>query len=329
MNKKRVSLLLAGLVLAIFISSCTHRFEGAVAYVFPQLSGYKSARVINAQPIGTFITPERIADSSYLEFFAVGCAGSGNRGQKILAENMAALAEKEKISFVLYLGDNFYPYGVKSITDKQWKTKFEDMYHHKSLEMPFYAILGNHDYRKNEEAQVEYTQVSKKWRMPARYYQFSKTLADSTRIDFFAIDTELMVQGLGETQLAWLKKELKASPARWKIVAGHRPLYSGDWRHGRETEPIKKILEPILKDHKVDLYLSAHSHNMEIFKPIDGLSHVVSGAGSRPRDIFWGENTLFASAEIGYAYLRISHASIDVFMMGMQNEVDYAYRIEK
>ena len=47
--------------------------------------------------------------------------------------------------FILTLGDNFYEDGVASVDDPQWKTKFEDVYDAKSLVVPIYASLGNHD----------------------------------------------------------------------------------------------------------------------------------------------------------------------------------------
>lgn len=44
---------------------------------------------------------------------------------------------------------------MTSVDDKQWKDKWEDVYmSHKSLQLPFYACLGNHDYIENPQAQV-------------------------------------------------------------------------------------------------------------------------------------------------------------------------------
>jgi hypothetical protein len=58
--------------------------------------------------------------------------------------------ERMKFAFGLTLGDNFYPKGVKDIKDPHWKCSWEDFY--TRLEIPFYATLGNHDYRQNADA---------------------------------------------------------------------------------------------------------------------------------------------------------------------------------
>ena len=45
--------------------------------------------------------------------------------------------------------------GVTSTSDPQWTDKWQDVYmSHKSLQLPFYACLGNHDYIENPQAQV-------------------------------------------------------------------------------------------------------------------------------------------------------------------------------
>ena len=45
-----------------------------------------------------------------------------------------------------YLGDNFYSFGVSSADDSKFKTTWKDVYTHKSLQHPWLAIEGNHDY---------------------------------------------------------------------------------------------------------------------------------------------------------------------------------------
>lgn len=67
--------------------------------------------------------------------------------------------------------------------DPQWKTKFEDVYADPALQLPIYPILGNHDHKGNPQAQVEYSQRNKNWRMPAQYYTFTHTLEMFKPID--------------------------------------------------------------------------------------------------------------------------------------------------
>lgn len=319
------------LVLAAFTLTGCEDLKNAAHYFVPyQYGSYKPANIIGGSAPMEFQALERQADKSYLDFFAVGCAGSGNQGQHKLAELMAGTAEKQNASFVLYLGDNFYGAGVKSVTDKQWKTKFEDVFSQPSLAIPFYAVLGNHDYLRNPQAQVEYTALSTRWKMPERYYTFSRTLADGTLADFFALDTEPIHQGGGKEQIAWLEDKLSNSNADWKIVFGHHPVYTGDKLHRGKTRNVKEALEPLLIRYGVRLYLSAHSHNIEVMRELSGVNYVISGAGSRPRNVYWGEDTRFAYAAIGFTSLQVSKENIGVQVIGLDEDpVKYAFTIEK
>lgn len=319
------------LVLAAFTLTGCEDLKNAAHYFVPyQYGSYKPAEVIEGPGKQEFQALQRREDGASLDFFAVGCAGSGNQGQYKLAEIMAAAAEKQDISFVLYLGDNFYGAGVKSVKDRQWKTKFEDVFKAPSLEMPFYAVLGNHDYLRNPQAQVEYTALSTRWKMPERYYTFSRTLADGTLVDFFALDTQPIHQGGGKEQVAWIEDKLSNSKADWKIVFGHHPVYSGDKLHRSKTLNVRQALEPLFIKYGVQLYLSAHSHNIEVMREMSGVNYIISGAGSRPRNVYWGDNTRFAYAAIGFTSLHVSKESIGVQFMGLgEDPVKYAYTIEK
>ena len=93
----------------------------------------------------------------YLEIIAIGDCGTGGTGQIATSLMMKNYAENIPIDFVLYLGDNCYPAGFSSIYDGKWQTCFEDIYNYPELDIPFYAILGNHDYAGNEDCQLEYS----------------------------------------------------------------------------------------------------------------------------------------------------------------------------
>jgi len=265
-----------------------------------------------------------------LNVIAVGDTGGGNKNQQIVADAMAKIAERESVSFILLLGDNFYIAGVKSVRDEQWKRKFEKVYHHPSLQIPFYAVLGNHDYGKNPEAQVKYTGKSPRWKMPAKYYTFNQKIEDGKEIQFFGLDTHIMVKRKSKRkiQLKWFKQALADSKAHWKIVFAHHPVYAGG-KHG-DTEGFEKWLEPLLIDYKVDLYVSGHEHVLEALKPVSGVHYLVSGTGSGPTRIKQSSKDLFAKSALGFALLRISKEKIDVELINGKNvELLYKYSIVK
>ncbi|NBX75765.1 MAG: metallophosphoesterase [Proteobacteria bacterium] len=224
-------------------------------------------------------------------FLAFGDSGMGNTVQYRVAESMVKFCRQANCDFVALLGDNIYPNGVDSSTDPQWKKKFELPY--KDLEMRFYPTLGNHDYFGNIEAQWEYSKINPKWRFPGRYYTFTECLAD-----FFVIDAERF----DEEQAIWLEESLALSRAQWKIVVGHRPIFSHGG-HG-DSEKLKENLLPVIKN-KAHFYVSGHDHNMEYLRKDYGPEFIVSGAAAETRPVGKGKSTLFSASIEGFTHIDL------------------------
>ena len=107
-----------------------------------------------------------------------------------VAAAVAERANRERYDFMLTVGDNFYPAGVFSTDDPQWTSAWEDVYDDPALDVPVYAILGNHDHSGFPLEQLKYARRNDRWTMPDLYYSWSERLADGTRVDFFALDTD-------------------------------------------------------------------------------------------------------------------------------------------
>ena len=103
-------------------------------------------------------------------------------GQLMVAKQLGSTAKEVKASFVVSCGDNFHGKGVSSSTDPLWQENFEKVYSVKSLMIPWYIALGNHDYEGNAEAELEYAKTSKRWIEPARYFSFTKKVNSSTQV---------------------------------------------------------------------------------------------------------------------------------------------------
>ena len=80
------------------------------------------------------------------------------------------MAGELEVEAVLALGDIHHFMGVESVNDPLWMTNYELIYSHPELQIPWYPILGNHEYRGNTQAVLDYSNVSRRWQMPARYY---------------------------------------------------------------------------------------------------------------------------------------------------------------
>lgn len=251
------------------------------------------------------------APDGSVRFLAFGDWGrDGSDFQKPVAEQMGRTAAAERSQFVISLGDNFYDDGVPSVEARQWKTSFEDIYTAPSLQIPWYVMLGNHDYRTNVQAQLEYTFYSPRWKLPARYYTFTRRIDAENTAQFFVLDSspyvavyraELKYKGVLDQkpgdQTAWLARELAKSTARWKIVCAHHPVFSCSGKHGDTPELIRDI-EPLLVKHGVQVFLNGHEHDLQHLRvgPVD---YFCSGAGSKTRPTARDDRTLFSLGDTG------------------------------
>jgi len=198
---------------------------------------------------------------SSLEFFAVGdwgCRPQGNaidgNQKKVIS---AMLSYGNKPNFILALGDNFYENGVKSTKDPRWKTVFEDAYQ-KMNDTPWYAIVGNHDWRAGAtgiQAQVDYTQKSKRWKMPYSYHRQYFDVDNGVKALFVFLDTTKIIDG-DKPQLDWLKDVLTKANEQFVVVIGHHPVISAS-DHGN-LPWMMQHLYPLLNEYHVDLYLAGH-----------------------------------------------------------------------
>lgn len=269
---------------------------------------------------------------------------SGSPNQVKVANAMAKIAAQLGVSYIIGTGDNFYPGGVKDIHDSHWKRSFEDVYNASSLQVPWFPVLGNHDYIQNPDAQVAYTNISNRWHMPARYYDTSFAIGNDSVL-FVFLDTDPIEKMIRKSpndnikfpaggvarQLKWLETVLSASKAKWKIVAGHHPLRTGGtYRHTSRTWKMKKKLQPIFKSHKVDAYLCGHDHHLEYLKPGGPTHYIVSGAAMSVGHIGWLKfNRKFVSKQKGFATLSITDESILLRFFNDEAQVIYQSTLRK
>jgi predicted phosphodiesterase len=208
-----------------------------------------------------------------VKFAVIGDTGTGSQAQNEVGSRMAAFHAKFPFTFVVMVGDNMYG----SQAPKDFVSKFEAPY--KDLlaaGVKFYAALGNHD----EPGQKNYT----KFNMAGeRYYAFRANPTEvgttvTKGVRFYALDSNYM----DKVQLDWVEKQLSAKDDDWKICFFHHPLYSSASTHGSALD-LRKALEPLFVQYKVDVVLAGHEHVYERIKPQQGINYFVSGAGGTLR----------------------------------------------
>jgi len=281
-------------------------------------------------------------------FLVVGDWGrNGNYNQQQVADRMDETAHHLDIEFIVSVGDNFYTNGVASVDDPLWRTSFENIYKGANLFIDWYAVLGNHDYRGNPQAQIDYSKRSRRWNMPARYYSFEKTINEKSgekmlvvfldtspfERKYYTDETYMPTEAVKQDTLKqkqWLEKTLAQSNARWKVVVGHHPLYTTGKRID-EVPYVRYSLEPILEKHKVDAYFAGHEHDLQHQKPQNVFTnHFLSGAGSEVRNVKKPKDyTLFAKSEHGFMAISVSTEEFLVQVISDEGEVIYKTTLKK
>jgi hypothetical protein len=252
-----------------------------------------------------------------VRFVAMGDTGEGNEDQYMVAAAIKNVCDAQGCDFVILLGDNFYDSGVDSVSDSQWDTKFEDPY--AELDLPFFAVLGNHDYGGTlaftetgglgnefdkgpvEVAYTDSTESSGKWTMPDTFYTFTWG-----NVGFIMMDTNSILwndTSNGDQRAWWTTAMMEVSGVDWVIGAGHHP-YVSNGRHGNagsyesievggvelpnplpilNGNQVKSFFDDVVCGN-VDLYFAGHDHNLQWLNEPDalcGAELIVSGAGAK------------------------------------------------
>jgi acid phosphatase len=294
--------------------------------------------------VGKLVTSSLYADSppaGSLHFAILGDWGRrGRPDQALVAKQMAAACKQAKARFVISVGDNFYENGVADLLDPHWQQSFENVYSAESLQVPWYVILGNHDYHGNSEAQLQYGTRDGRWIMPARYYTKVFPLDATTNAEFFFIDTSPMIseykdmpimasvhqQNVG-AQLEWLDQALVDSKAQWKLVFGHHPIYSAGAGHGDQQDMINFIL-PILRKHSVPAYFAGHDHDLQHLTA-DGIDMFISGAGSEHRPVLFSPHAQFGESVSGFAMASLDPHELQVHIIDDKGAVIHSAKVKR
>ena len=290
------------------------------------------------------ITDYSIFDKKFNFYVANDLGRNGYYDQKTIAELMGVMAENgTDPEFVLATGDVHHFEGVRSVSDPLWMTNYELIYSHPELMIDWFPILGNHEYRGNTQAVLDYTNVSRRWSMPGRYYTkvFEKK---GTAIRFVMIDTAPLIdkyRNESETypdackqdmdqQLAWIDSVLTVAKEDWVVVIGHHPIYAETSKDDSERSDMQKRLDPILRKHKVDIYACGHIHNFQHLRvPGSDIDYVVNSAGSLSRKVKPVEGTLFCSPEPGFSIFTADKKELDMHMIDKKGKVIYTVKRTK
>jgi hypothetical protein len=191
--------------------------------------------------------------------WAVGDGADGSSRAKRLA-GMIARDEPDRF---LYLGD-VYDTGSAA----EFRRNFAGVYG--ELARIAEPTPGNHDWGRRREGYYPYWRSVKGRRQPP-WYRLRQG-----GWEIIGLNSE-SAHGPSSRQLRWLRRLLDDAEGDCRIAFWHRPrLSAGVYGDDASYEPFWSALRG-----RARLVLSGHDHNMQRFRPRDGIVQLVAGSGRR------------------------------------------------
>ncbi|KAJ3308312.1 Tartrate-resistant acid phosphatase type 5 [Boothiomyces sp. JEL0838] len=263
--------------------------------------------------------------------------------QKVVGKTMSNLADTDQTDFVIALGDNFYgsenpsDNGVSSTDDPKWTYDWQNVYSGDRMNsIPWYAILGNHDWYQNQTAQLDYANINNRWFMDDYFYSRNFTVAGKKVVILF-ISTDLIYYGYDgyadsglyphssgtsksnnmrnrfvalnwtnendtiNKQLSMIEQMLKDNvDADYLFVAGHEDMVTCG-------APITNMLPlyNLFQKYKITAYLYGHAHQLA-YKQDGPVLFVQSGAGGRSETCSKSGATWISNGIYGFANIKLN-----------------------
>ena len=231
-----------------------------------------------------------------LHFGVMGDSGSGTSDQMAVADRIHARQRGEDPwSFLVALGDNVYENGEPEYFDSKFVEVYRELL---EANIPVRSTLGNHDVRwrdgRDQLQEEAFGYIDGK-----DQYEFAAgpTTSEGKQLArFICLNSNRWLDAVDSGRAATerlqdeLKEQLRDSDRyHWNIVYQHHPIYAhvkktfGIKRGHGSSDELQFGLEPLLKDHGVDLVMAGHDHFYQKIRPVDGIHHLVSGGAGKLR----------------------------------------------
>lgn len=262
-------------VIPWLVAVSTVSFEVCVPKACKLYAGLAPGAEVAYEIEGTTGAARTLPAGGPLRFAVVGDTGKGTPAQLAVAAQL----EKSPAQLILHTGDLVYPRGGRKDYDKRYFEPYKRIL----PRLAVYPTPGNHDYANQvvgaaygrRRMEKVYRRIHKK---PA-YYSFDAGPAHFIALDVnraFHIDAAPEI-GPGSDQDAWLRRDLAASAAPWKLVYLHVPVHSTH-EHG-DHAALQAWLMPLFKEHGVQAVFQGHDHAYERTRPIGGTTYITVGTG--------------------------------------------------
>ncbi len=268
---------------------------------------------------------------------------SGFAAQGQVAHGMRHFAQSNglKTDALFLLGDNFYGDLPDGVASRRWQSQFEQMYPAESFPGPAYTMLGNHDYQflpatvNKVEAELEYARAGKgidgrptRWTLPSRWYTFDFPTGKPV-MRCIVLDSNMppadgrarhnenffLTPEQQAEQLRWFQQQLqRPRDLPFLTVMAHHPIYSNG-PHGDHAVLVRDWA-PLLREHKVDLYMAGHDHDLQALH-FEGepTTHFLSGGGGADLYVLKKDGLdrgPYAQEVHGFSHLSVNAHTLEV-----------------
>ena len=202
--------------------------------------------------IGYFTTADKNEDSA--NFIVIADVQASNEENfKMAADVMKKAVElMPEYEFTANLGDF-----VNDCTNEEWDSYFRN-FAFTNMNSTIVPVTGNHEgnlqwFKFNNMFNVGTPAGSVT--MTGCYYSFDWGDAH------FAVLNSNDMYPMSMAQVNWLKNDMNASDAQWKIVLMHRALYSAGKNINKpDTLVMRNVLLPVIDELGIDIVFAGHDH---------------------------------------------------------------------
>lgn len=283
---------------------------GKSAYYVARLRGLKSGhqyryRVCTNEQYSDWYAFRVSTHHDHTEFLFVGdvqdtIAGIANQLLK------QAFRQHPKTEFLVCGGDL-----IERPLDCYWAEMFKTLDSIAQV-VPILTVTGNHDYWKGVVCRLD-----PRFRLVNSFYQDSRVddnLVFSVHygdIQFFCLDSNRECWYLWQ-QREWLKQQLAASRAKWKIVVVHHPLHSIKSKTNNLIQ--RWMFDDLVQEYGVDLVLQGHEHayarlHVAASTPVYTVSHC------SPKNYLVTDDKRFDHFETGSRYYQKVQTHLDTLFL--------------
>ena len=194
--------------------------------------------------------------------------------------SVAGAVHKAQPQFVVFAGDMV----TSGRIDRQWDDEFFGPGGGLFGEIPFYAVIGNHEASSPLFYEIFYTPTD-----DGRSVNWSQRFGDVVLI---GIDGEARGWAPDGDNMKWLGKTLDGCrDAKFIFLVSHYPAWSssGEGKLGEDGRLVEvsmrraqEVIMPLLAQHDVTAMIAGHDHNYQRSEPPNGVTMIVTGGAGAP-----------------------------------------------